>query len=62
MLFFFTFYPSQNTEVLSSKKTIFIINQHIRMISEGTCDTEDWSNNVENSAFDHRNNLCFKVY
>jgi len=24
--------------------------QHIRMISEGSCDTEDWSNSVEKSA------------
>ncbi len=25
-------------------------NQHIRIISEGSCDTEDWSNDAENSA------------
>ncbi len=25
-------------------------NQHIRMISEGSCDTEDWSNDAGNSA------------
>ncbi len=25
-------------------------NQHIRMISEASCDTEDWSNDAENSA------------
>jgi len=25
-------------------------NHHIRMISEGSCDTEDWSNDAENSA------------
>ncbi len=24
-------------------------NQHIRMISEGSCDTEDWSNDAENT-------------
>ncbi len=29
---------------------ILIINQHIRMISEGSRDTEDWSNDAENSA------------
>ncbi len=31
---------------------ILIINvyQHIRMISEGSCDTEDWSNDAENLA------------
>jgi len=31
---------------------------HIRVISEGSCDTEDWSNDVEN----HRNKLHFTVY
>ncbi len=25
------------------------VNQHIRMISERSCDTEDWSNDAENS-------------
>ncbi len=30
-------------------------NQHIRMISEGSYDTEDWSNDAENSALRHRN-------
>ncbi len=29
---------------------MFLPNQHIRMISEGSCDTEDWSNEAENSA------------
>jgi len=39
------------------KKTLIIIinvswaaNQHIQMISEGSHDTEDWSNDAENSA------------
>ncbi len=27
-----------------------IINQHIRQISEGSCDTEDWTNDAENTA------------
>ncbi len=26
------------------------VKLHIRMISEGSCDTEDWSNDAENSA------------
>ncbi len=26
-------------------------NQHIRMISEGSCDTEAWSDDAENSGF-----------
>jgi len=27
-----------------------VVNQRIRMISEGSCDTEDWSNDAENSG------------
>ncbi len=37
-------------------------NQHIRMISEGSCDTEDWSNDAENSVLLHKNKLHFKIY
>ncbi len=46
--------------------------QHIRMISEGSCDTEDWSNDAENSALIITNNYsltdittessCFKLH
>ncbi len=32
------------------------------MISEGSCDNEDWSNDAENSALLHRNKLYFKLY
>ncbi len=31
------------------------------MISEGSCDTEDWSNDAENSAFLYMNTLQFKT-
>ncbi len=31
------------------------------MISEGSCDTEDRSNDAENSALIHRNKLYLKV-
>ncbi len=34
--------------------------QHIRMISEGSCDTEDLSNDAENSAAHHKN-LYFNI-
>jgi len=34
----------------------------IRMISEGSCDTEDWSNDAEISSLHHRYNLDFKRY
>jgi len=27
-----------------------MLNHHIRVISEGSCDTEDWSNDDENSV------------
>ncbi len=42
-------------------KCSWAANQHIRMISEGSCDSEDWSN-AENSALHHRNKLYFKIY
>ncbi len=32
------------------------------MISEGSCDTEDWGNDVENSAFHPRNKLHVQIY
>ncbi len=32
------------------------------MISEGSRDTEDWSNDAENSALHHMNKLHFKIY
>jgi len=38
----------------------WVLNQHIRVISEGSCDTEDFSNDAENSALHHRNKLHFK--
>ncbi len=30
------------------------------MISEESCDTEDWSNDAENSASHHKNNYILK--
>ncbi len=36
------------------------LEQQIIMISDGSCDTEDWSNDAENSAFRHRNNYNLK--
>ncbi len=32
------------------------------MMSEGSRDTKDWSNDAENSALHHRNKLHFKIY
>ncbi len=35
-------------------------NQWIRMISEGACETEDWSNDAVNSALHHRKKYILK--
>ncbi len=32
------------------------------MISEGSFDTEDWSNDAENSVLHHKNKIHFKLY
>jgi len=32
------------------------------MISGGSCDTEDWSNDAENSALHHSVKLHFKIF
>jgi len=43
--------------------TLIIIKMflgHIRMISEGSCDSEDWRNNAENSALTTRINYFLK--
>ncbi len=37
------------------KKNYWAANLHTRMISEGSCNTEDWSNNAENLALHHTN-------
>ncbi len=31
------------------------------MISEGSCDSEDWSNDAENLALPHRNNNILNI-
>ncbi len=43
-------------------------NQNITMISEGSCDTEDWSNDADNSALPSQEydandiKMTFKMY
>ncbi len=43
---------------VDNKKKCFLS----RMISEWSCDTEDWSNDAENTALHHRNKFNFTVY
>ncbi len=42
---------NNNNKCFLSSKSVY------SMISEGSCDTEDWSNDAENSAFHHRNTV-----
>ncbi len=41
------------TLIKCDRNGMWAANLRIRMISEGSCDTEDWSNDAENSAFHH---------
>jgi len=36
--------------------------QHIRMISEGSCDTEDWSNEAENPVLPSHHNKLYLAF
>jgi len=38
-----------------------LLGHQIRMISEGSRGTEDWSNDAENSALHQRNKLHLKI-
>ncbi len=51
MLFYFDF--------LNNKNISWAPNQYIRKIFEGSCDTEDWSNDAEILVLRHRNKLHF---
>ncbi len=46
-----------STAVFNITTNMFI--EHIRMISKGSCDTKNWSNDAENSTLHHRNKLLF---
>jgi len=58
--------PKKKIYILSIKTVSNIDNKwalnHVRMISEGSCDNEDWSKAAENSALHHSNKLDIKVY
>ncbi len=36
--------------IYNNKNVSWSANQHISVISEGSCDTEDWSNDAENTV------------
>ncbi len=49
--------------LFSTYNKVFVaVNHLIRMIYEGSCDAEDWSNDAENlSALHHMNKLHFNI-
>ncbi len=48
--------------IIIKENVSWAANQHIRMIFKGSCDNEDWSNDAENWALNHRNKLHVKIY
>ncbi len=69
MLFFWTFSSFINPKVKQHNcfqhyynKKYIAANHHSRMISEESCDTEDWSINAENTAVQHSNTLLFNIF
>ncbi len=51
-----------NIDNNNKKNVSWIAHQHIRMISGGSCDTEDWSYYTENSALITGINYIFFKY
>jgi len=49
----------ESTTSIKKRNIYCAKNWHIRMISEGSCDTGDWSKDAGNSALHHRNKLFF---
>ncbi len=47
---------------ITIRNVSWAVNHNIRMISVGSYETEDWINDVENSALHHRNKLHFRIY
>ncbi len=46
---------------MNNKRNVsYVSNQNITVISEGSCDTEDWSNDADNSALITRINYILK--
>ncbi len=48
---FHKIFAAQLFSILIIRNVSWAANKHITKISEGSCDTEDWSNAAENSAF-----------
>ncbi len=46
----------------TNKNCFWAENQHTRMISDGSCDSEDWSIGCWKFSFANRNKLNIKIY
>ncbi len=46
--------------IINMRNVPWAVKQHISMISGGSCDTKDWSNDAENTALHHKNKLHLK--
>ncbi len=53
---------NHNVFYITIKNAFSVTNQHFRTISEGSCHTENCSDDAENSALLHRNKLHFIIY
>jgi len=58
---FDSFHANMNCVQLIIIDVCLSSDPHIRVICEGSCDTEDWSND-DKFSFDHRNKLQFTIY
>jgi len=47
-------YIFKNSFYFEEMLFFLVSNQHIKIFSEGSCDTENWSTDAENSALHHR--------
>ncbi len=59
---YYAFHKNTKQHSTDNENVSWAANQHIRIISKGSCDTEDWSNDAENSALHHRNKPHFIIY
>ncbi len=61
-MYSFDMYIFNNFSTLIIRNVLWAANQHIRMISEGSRDTEDWSNDAENSALPSQEKITIILY
>ncbi len=52
----------QNQQSSEKISCIGLLNQYIWMLSDGLCDTEDWSDDAENSALSLKIYITFIIY